>query len=114
MAYGTRAAFEPVREVAFGSIGASYAAVGSAITDHARLIRIVNTTDAQVYISVDGTNNHIRMAANSFFILDFSANKVRDDGLFLPVGTIFYAKRVSAAPTSGALWAEVVYAQGGV
>lgn len=114
MAYGTRAAFEAVREVAFGSIGASYAAVGSAITDHARLIRIVNATDAQVYISVDGTTNQIRMAANSFFIMDFSANKVRDDGLFLPVGTVFYAKQVSGAPTTGGLWIEVVYAQGGV
>ena len=114
MAYGTRATFDAVREVAFGSIGAAYAAVGTALTDHARIIRLVNQTDAQVYISTDGSTDHIRMAANSFFILDFSANKVRDDGLFLPVGTIFYAKRQSGAPTSGSLWIEVIAAAGGV
>ena len=114
MAYGTRAQFDAVREVAFGSIGAGYAAVGTSLTDHARLVRFVNQTDAQVYISLNGADDHIRMAANSFFILDFSSNKVRDDGLFLSIGTIFYAKRVSGAPTSGSLWIEVVSATGGV
>lgn len=114
MAYGTRAAFEAVREVAFGSVGAAYAAVGSAITDHARMVRFVNQTDAQVYISTDASTDMIRMAANSFFILDFSSNKVSNEGLFLPVGTTFYVKRQSGAPTSGSLWIEVVYAQGGV
>lgn len=114
MAYGTRVAFENVREIAFSSIGASYTAVGSATIDHARLIRIVNQTDAQIYVSIDGTNNQIRMAANSFFLLDLTTNKVTDDGYFINLGTTFYVKQVSAAPTSGSLWIEVVYAQGGV
>ena len=70
MAFGTKVAFENVKEIAFSSIGASYTAVGSATIDHARLVRIVNQTDAQMYISLDGTNNMIRMAANSFFSLD--------------------------------------------
>lgn len=113
MAYGTRAAFEAVREIANGSITANYQAVGTAITDHARLVRIVNTMNTEMYISLDGTTDHIRLAAGSFFIIDFSANKVRDDGLFLPIGTIFYVKQVTA-PASGNLWIEVLYAQGGV
>lgn len=114
MAYGTRAVLAPVRELAFGSISGAYAAVGTRLTDHARLIRFVNGTDAQLYVSFDGTTDQIRMAANSFFIMDFSANKVRDDGLFVPVGTIFYTKQVSGAPTSGSIWIEVVSAAGGV
>jgi hypothetical protein len=113
MAYGTRAAFEPLREIAHGSITANYQAVGNAITDHARLVRFVNTMNTEMYISMDGSTNHIRLAAGSFFIIDFSSNKVRDDGLFLPVGTIFYVKEVTA-PSSGNLWIEVLYAQGGV
>jgi hypothetical protein len=113
MAYGTRAAFEPVREIAFGSVGASYTAVGTPIVDHARLVRIVNTMNTEMYISLDAVDDHIRMAAGSFFLIDFSANKVRDDGLFLPIGTIFYVKQVTA-PASGNLWIEVLYAQGGV
>lgn len=113
MAYGTRAAFEAVKEIAFGSVGAAYTAVGTAIADHARLVRIVNNMDTQMYISTDGATDMIRMAAGSFFIMDLSSNKVRDDGLFLPVGTQFYVKQV-VAPSSGNLWIEVLYAQGGI
>lgn len=113
MAYGTRAAFEAVREIAFGSVGANYTTVGSPIADHARLVRIVNTMNTEMYVSTDGSKNRIRMAAGSFFIMDLSSNKVRNDGLFLPLGTQFYVKQVTA-PASGNLWIEVLYAQGGV
>lgn len=114
MAYGTRAEFDAVREVAFGSISGSYAVIGGTLTDHARIVRIVNSTNAEMYISVDGTTDNFRMAANSFVLFDFSTNKIRDDGLFVAVGTQFYVKQVSAAPTSGAVWVEVVSAAGGV
>lgn len=114
MAYGTRAAFEPIREAAFGDVGAAYAALGGPFTDHARIVRIVNSTDVQVYISTDGVNDHLRMAANSFFVIDLSSNKVRDDGLFIAIGTQIYQRRVSGAPGSGAVWLEVLFAQGGV
>lgn len=114
MAFGTKVQFEPIREVAFGSVTGSYTAVGTALIDHARLIRIVNTLNVEVYISINGIDNHIRMAAGSFFIMDFSANKVRDDGMFLSIGTVFYVKQVSGAAGSGSLWIEVLYASGGV
>ena len=114
MAYGTRAAFEAVREVAFGSVGATYSALGAAVGDHARLVRFVNTGNAEVYISLDGATNHIRLAAGSFFLIDLSSNKVRDDGLFISVGTVFYVKYVTGALGSGDVWCEVMYAEGGV
>lgn len=114
MAYGTRVNFEPIREAAFGAIGATYSAVGSATTDFTRLVSINNGTDAQVYISLDGVHNHLRLAANSFKLLDLTANKVQDDGLFISNGTVFYVKQVSGAPTTGTLWIETLYAVGGV
>lgn len=114
MAYGTRAQFDAVRELAFGSISGTYAAVGTATTDHARLIRFVNSTDAQVYISLDGITNNIKLVPNSFALFDFSTNKIQDDGLFVSVGTTFYTKQVSGAPGSGSVWIEVVSGKGGV
>lgn len=114
MAFGTRVNFEPIREQAFGSIGASYAAIGTATVDHARLVSISNSTDADVYISLDGTTNMLRVASNSFKLFDLTTNKVSDDGFFIAEGTIFYVKRVSGAPTSGTVWIEVMYALGGV
>lgn len=115
MAYGTRAAFEAVREVAFGSVTGSYTAIGTATTDHTRIVHIVSTLNTDVYISLDGTTDHIRLAGGGFVLFDFSSNKIHDDGLFLKEGTVFYVKQTSAgAPASGNLWIEIAYGQGGV
>lgn len=113
MAFGTRAGFDAVRELAFGSVGASYTAVGTATTDYIRVARFTNTTDVEVYISLDGTTNHIRMGSGSFLLIDFTANEVDEAGLFIQKGTVFYTKRVSGAPTSGAVWIEVISATAG-
>lgn len=114
MAFGTRVRFEEIREAAFGAIGAAYLAVGGATSDHTRLVSFFNSTDADVYISLNGATNHLRIAAGSGQILDLTTNKVKDDGLFIDEGTIFYQKRVGAAPTTGSLWIQVMYADGGV
>lgn len=114
MAYGRRVEFEPVREAAFGAIGAGYAALGTALTDNARIIKFTNTTNAEVYISFDGVNDHIRLAAGSFDLYDLTTNKVRDDGYFLANRTTIFQRRVAGAPTSGNLWAQVTIASGGV
>ena len=114
MAYGTRVRFEEIRESAFGAIGAAYAAIGGATGDHARLASIFNSTDTDVYISLNGVTNHLRIASGSGQIFDLTANKVRDDGLFIDQGTIFYVKRAAGAPSSGLVWVEVLYADGGV
>ena len=113
MAYGTRIAWDAVRELAFGSISGTYAALGTPLADHARLLGLNNSTGVELYVSFDGSTNHLRIASNSFKLFDISTNKVRDDGLFLPVGTQIYVKQVSGAAAAGSIWAEVAYAQGG-
>jgi hypothetical protein len=113
MSFGTRVQFDAVREVAFGGIGAAYAAVGAATSDYTRLVRFVNGTDADVYVSLDNATDHLRVAANSFVLLDLTANKVKDNGFFIANLTTFYVKRVSGAPSSGTFWIEVMSAAGG-
>lgn len=114
MAYGRTARFEPIREVAFGAIGAGYTAVGTLTTDYTRLFTVTNATNQDVYISLDGVTDHLRVVTGSSKVFDVSSNKVRDDGLFLPRGTIFYIRRAGAAPGSGQVSIEVMYASGGV
>lgn len=113
MAFGTRAAFDPIREIAFGSISGTYAAIGSGLTQHARIVKITNGTNAPMYISTDGVNDEDKIPANGFVLYDFSTNRIRDDGLFIPIGTIFYVKQ-DTAPTSGSVWVTVIYGEGGV
>ena len=114
MAYGRVARFEPIRELAFGGIVAGYSAVGTLTTDYTRIFSVTNTTDTDVYISLDGVTDHMRIISGSAKIIDISANKVRDDGLFLPKGTVFYVKRAAGAPSAGLVAVEVLYASGGV
>lgn len=112
MGFGTRVAFEPLREAAFGAITASYVALGRQLTDLTRIITYVNSTDADVYVSYDGTTDHMRFSMSSQGVLDLSANKIRDDGFFLKKGTQIYIK-YATAPSMGGFWAEVIYAEGG-
>jgi hypothetical protein len=114
MAYGRVAKFEPIREVAFGAIGAGYTAIGTLTTDYTRLVTFSNSTDQDVYISLDAIHNQLRVFRGSSKVFDISANKIRDDGLFLPKGTVFYIKQASGVPTTGLVAVEVMYAAGGV
>ena len=114
MAYGRVVAFDELREAAFGTIAAGYTAIGAGTSDYARLVSMFNSTDTDVYISLNGVGNQIRLASGSGQIFDFTANEVRDDGLFVREGTVFYQKRAGGAPSRGAVWIEVVYATGGV
>lgn len=113
MAYGTQVAFEAVRELAFGGISGTFATVGTPSIDHTRIAVFTNGTNADLYISFDGTTNHLRIAANSFKLFDFCSDKVSDDGFFLRQGTQIWVKQVTA-PTSGTFWVELIYASGGV
>lgn len=112
MTAGIKVQFEAVREVAAASITASYTAIGSATAHPIRLICITNSTNAEVYISIDGSTNHLRLAVNSFKLLDLTANEVNTGGLYIADNTTFYVKRVSGAPSTGSVWIETLYAFG--
>lgn len=113
MAFGTRVTFDAVRELDAASISGTYAAVGTPTTGHVRLLSINSSAPEDVYISFDGSTDHLRMSSNSFKLLDLSANRVRDDGLFIAVGTQIYVKFVSTTSVIGTVWAEIMYAEGG-
>lgn len=108
MAYPQELTFDTLRSVAFGAIGAAYAAVGAAFTRPVRLIKVTNRTDADVLFSLDGTNDHDMIPSNGFTLYDLTANKVRDDGAFLRQGQNVYIKRVSGAPTSGSVYITII------
>jgi len=108
MAYKNRATIETVRSLAFGGIGAAYAAVGAITTVPTRILYAVNATDKDLWISDDGTNNKFFIPTGSFILIDLTANKVRDDGFFLPEQTYWYAKHAGAAPTSGSIYITLI------
>lgn len=105
--------FDTLRSLAFGSISGTYAAVGTDLTVEARIVCFTNKTQGDVIFSTDSTNanGQIFVPAGSFKLYDLTANLVpgKDDNFVLAKGTQFYVKQVTA-PTSGAVYIELVYA----
>jgi len=99
---------ETVRSLAFGSIGAAYTGVGTAITNPIRILHVQNLTDSELMFSYDGINDHFPLPANGFLVLDITANKSREQGYYLAEGTRVYVKEV-VAPTTGNVYVTVYY-----
>lgn len=110
--FTNKAQVDTLRTLAFGSIGATYAPVGSAFAFQARIICFTNTTNHDVIFSMDGSTDQLIVPAGSFKLFDITMNHrpVNMDDFCFAIGTQWYVKYV-AAPGSGAVYIEVVYAQ---
>lgn len=103
--------FETLRSIAFGAISGTYAAVGTAFVHSARVIAIDNTSDADLFLSFDGINNHLIVISHSGKIIDFSSNRTEPVGVLeIPANTIVYVKQTSGAPTLGSVYVTSMYA----
>lgn len=101
-----------LRSIAFGSITNSYQALGSKADKPIRMFRLINPSDGDMLISLDGTNDNFFIPANSFVLYDLTANREAAGQLFvLPAGTQFYIK-YSTAPSTKAVYIELIYARG--
>lgn len=99
---------EACRSLAFGSIGAAYAGIGTVLANPARMIFLQNLTDATVWISLDGVNDHFPLLNQGYLLLDVSSNKTQDTGFFLAEGDRLYCKRLDT-PTSGSVYFTSFY-----
>lgn len=100
---------EPLRSLAFGSIGASYMGIGTAFVHPIRLLYIQNLTDVAVLFSLDGINDHWILPTEGYMIVDITANKTREQGWYIAEGTRLYAKEFSGPPTQGGVYVSTFY-----
>lgn len=108
MAYSKRVTIDAYRTLAFGAIGAAYAAVGAALASPARIIIMTNLTDVAIDFSVDGATDQFYIPSGGFKLLDLTANAVGDMAYFLAEGTVFYARQAAGAAASGLITIEVI------
>jgi hypothetical protein len=107
--------FDTLRSKAFGTITNSYTTLGSALDRNWRVFKITNNTDADMLISADGTNDNFFVPAGSYTLDDLATNalNVQDSDWFvMQIGTQFYIKYSSGAPTSGSVYIEAIYSSG--
>lgn len=105
-----RLAYEEIRTIAFGSVTASYATVGTPLNHPARLVKFYNGLNVDVLISLDGSTDNDVIPSGGFLILDIGANKEGTSKLFLAKETQFYVKRAGGSnPTTGTFYLTVIY-----
>lgn len=102
----------PLQSIAFGSITNTYTALSATgLSKPCRILNFQNATNAPIYISFDGVDDHIYLAAESFQLFDFGTNRgINASELAVKEGTIFYVKYASA-PTAGLVAVSGFYAQ---
>ena len=109
-----QARFDDLREVVFSAIGPAYGPLGAPLANTVKAFRIVNTTDAGMFVSTDGINKKIYVPPVSFVLWDISANATPvnvDDKLELPINTQI-SLRYETVPTFGSVFMEALHAQG--
>lgn len=100
---------ETLRSLGFASISGTYAVVGTAVDHPVRMFRIINSTNGNIFVSDDGTNDKFFVPAGSFVLYDFQSNAQGEGEFVYPVGTQFFIKQ-SSAPSSGSVYLEIIYA----
>lgn len=109
MTLAVRANIDTLRTVAHGSISGSYVAIGTQLLFPARMFCITNNTDGDMFISTDGVNDMLFVAATSFKLYDVTTNhQVASNQFTVASNTQFYVRQ-SSAPTKGAVYLEVIY-----
>lgn len=115
-ASAVRASFDELREIAFGSISSTYTLVGSAFEYSPRLIKIVNETDAGLYIAYDkvyaqGNLVQDTVSPGGAFVYDIGTNRSSQGGVLdIPKLNGIWIKDRGAAATSGSVYITVMYA----
>jgi len=106
-----RARYEELRSLAFGSIGATYAAVGTPFVHPVRIIKVFNDTDVNLVISFDGSTNQDISPSGSGHVIDYSANRATNGGqLEQAASETLYIKQESGAASSGSFYVTIIYA----
>jgi hypothetical protein len=111
MARAIRMRWEPVRRLAFGSIGAGYTAVGTSLAHPAQGIILQNFTDAEMTFSFNGIDDHIDMAPQTSMVLDIASNKTIDNALYQAQGDTIWVKQTAAGPSLGGVSISSFYGQ---
>jgi len=112
MSLGSRFYMEPLRSLAFGSIGAAYVSVGTSLSAAARSFLVQNLTDVTLIFSWGEDIDNFVLPTNTQFVYDSSSNKTHTEENLLAERTALFVKQDLAAPTSGSVYFSVFGSEG--
>ena len=105
-----RAAWAPLRSLAFGSILATYVGVGTSLNTPVRIVHILNTTNAALMFSWNGIDDHFVLPTGGYMVIDLTTNQTNGGGFYLPGAKRLYVKQIGV-PGSGSVYFSLVYSE---
>lgn len=121
MSFSNFALFDVLRVLANGSISATYAKLGTALTHRGRAFCITNVTDGDMFVAVtngstpasDGSADNMFIPAGGFRLYDVTSDAMADSSMLFAsaVGQQFWV-RYSTAPTVKSVYLELLYGKG--
>lgn len=105
-----RIRYEDLRSLGWAAIGANYVAIGTALENPIRILKISNFTDVNLLVSFNGVDDKDIVSANSYSLYDYGSNKSLGGGyLELPAGDRLYVKAEDLLPSRGNIYVTVMY-----
>ena len=105
-----RVQIETLRSVNSTAFNGTYQALGSPLSNPARIIKIVNNSNVLVTISDDGVNDKEILPANSFVLLDFSSDRETGNQFSMAANTQIWVKGAAGGGNAGLVYLSVYYA----
>ena len=97
-----------LRSIASSGVSSSYATVGTKFTFPARIVKIVNNSNEDATVSIDGVNDYDYVPAGGFSLYDLGTNR----GNSSPEAAFAQGTQISVKGTSGSgnIYVVVIYA----
>lgn len=101
---------EICKVVGFASTGAVYVPIGASNEKVGRMLLIQNKTDGDMWFSDNGIDDKFPLSAGDKIVLDCMANQFDGRGLWFPIGSHLFVKRLTV-PTLGGVYLTVFYGE---
>lgn len=100
--------WDVLRSLSYTGISGTYAEVGDGLTYASRILKIVNTTDADLIMSTDAVDDYDIIPAGGFVLYDCGTNRGSAAPEFvIPQGTQIFVK---GSPSEGSVYVISMYA----
>ena len=108
MSYTQKLLYEPIRTANTASAG-TYLALGTPLAHPASLIKMVNLSNKDLLVSIDGSTTVDVCPSGGFWLYDITTNSPHTNHIFCDEGRQYYVLTTDAAAGTGSVYLVVQY-----
>lgn len=108
MSFTQRLQYETLRSANTASASA-YLVLGTPLDHAASLVKMVNLSNKDLLVSIDGSTNVDICPSGGFWLYDITANKTHTNHVFCDQGRQYHVKTTDAAAGTGLVYLVVQY-----